>query len=276
MSEKIRLDTAIFERGLTESREKARTSVMAGIVYVNNQKADKPGMQVKPADVIEVRGKALKYVSRGGLKLEKAVKDFDLDLSGKVCADVGSSTGGFTDCMLQNGAAHVYAIDVGHGQLAWSLRNDQRVTVMEDTNIRYVDPYGFDPPVEFCTIDVNHISLRLVLPVVKDMLGSHGELVCLIKPEFEAGRDKVGKNGIVRESAVHEEVLRNTLDFMLGLDFKLLALDFSPIKGQKGNIEYLCYACPGENSDRGIFTDEYIRNVVEMSHMTLDKRGKET
>lgn len=276
MSDKIRLDTAIFERGLTESREKARTSVMAGIVYVNNQKADKPGMQIKSSDVIEVRGKALKYVSRGGLKLEKAVENFKLDLKGMVCADVGSSTGGFTDCMLQNGAAHVYAIDVGHGQLAWSLRNDDRVTVMEDTNIRYVDPDSFDPPVGFCTIDVNHISLKLVLPVVKDMLGSCGELVCLIKPEFEAGRGKVGKNGIVRESSVHEEVLRNILDFMIGLGFKLLALDYSPIKGQKGNIEYLCHACPGENSDRGIFTDEYIRAVVEMSHKTLDKRGMET
>ena len=270
MAEKTRLDAAVFARGLTESREKARTSIMAGIVYVNNQKADKPGMQVKETDVIEVRGKALRYVSRGGLKLEKAIEVFDICLDGMICADIGSSTGGFTDCMLQNGAARVYAIDVGHNQLAWSLRSDPRVTVMEDTNIRYVDPDGFDPRPEFCTIDVNHISVRLVLPVVRKMLPEGGRLMCLIKPQFEAGRENVGKNGIVRDSSVHEDVLRTVLGLMRELGFELLGLDFSPIKGQKGNIEYLSYVRAAGGETGPVIGEPDIRGLVARSHRELD------
>ena len=271
MTEKTRLDVAIFERGLADSREKAKAFIMEGIVYLNGQKSDKPGTQVKPEDKIEIRGKTLKYVSRGGLKLEKAMDSFGLKLDGCVCADIGSSTGGFTDCMLQNGAAHVYAIDVGTNQLAWKLRSDERVTVMEKTNIRYVEPQHIGQPLDFCSIDVSFISLRLVLPVAHTLLSAHGSLVCLIKPQFEAGREKVGKNGVVRDSKVHEEVVNGILDFLVSNGFELRGLDYSPIKGPEGNIEYLAYAAKSDNAaDRGEYDAAFVAALVAGSHDKLD------
>ena len=199
MNNKKRLDAAVFEQGFCDSREKAKTLIMAGVVYVNNQKADKPGTTVKDDDIIEVRSNPLKYVSRGGLKLEKAMKEFTIDLNGKLCADIGASTGGFTDCMLQNGAAKVYAIDVGYGQLAWKLRTDERVINMERTNFRYVTHEIIPDELDFCSVDVSFISLSIIIPVMRELMANNGEAVCLIKPQFEAGKDKVGKKGVVRD-----------------------------------------------------------------------------
>lgn len=238
---KERLDVLLVKRNLAESREKAKALIMSGIVYVNGQKEDKAGTTFEETVPIEVRGSTLKYVSRGGLKLEKAMDRFGVRLDGKICMDVGASTGGFTDCMLQNGAVKVYSVDVGHGQLAWKLRNDERVVCMEKTNVRYVTPEDIADPIGFASIDVSFISLTKVLGPVKALLEDNGQIVCLIKPQFEAGREKVGKKGVVREPAVHLEVIDMVIDYALSIGFEALNLEFSPIKGPEGNIEYLLY-----------------------------------
>ena len=238
---KERLDVLMVQRSLAESREKAKALIMSGIVYVNGQKEDKAGTSFDDTAQIEVRGSTLKYVSRGGLKLEKAMSHFGVELEGKVCMDVGASTGGFTDCMLQNGAVKVYSVDVGHGQLAWKLRNDDRVVCMEKTNIRYVTPEDIGDRIRFASIDVSFISLTKVLGPVKALLTEDGQIVCLIKPQFEAGREKVGKKGVVREKSVHLEVIRMVIQYALSIGFEVLNLEYPPIKGPEGNIEYLLY-----------------------------------
>ena len=250
MKHKERLDVLLVSLGLAESRAKAQATIMAGEVYVNGQKADKSGMEVDITSSIEVRGSACPYVSRGGLKLEKALKNFGVDPTGYVCSDSGASTGGFTDCLLQQGASKVFAIDVGYGQLAWKIRNDPRVVVMERTNIRYVTLEDLGEPLDLSVIDVSFISLGLVLPVVKTLLKPTGQVLCLIKPQFEAGKDKVGKKGVVRDPAVHEEVLQNFISLAKSLDFTIRNLTFSPVKGPEGNIEFLAHLSmqPGEDS----------------------------
>ena len=250
MKHKERLDVLLVSLGLAESRAKAQATIMAGEVYVNGQKADKSGMEVDITANIEVRGSACPYVSRGGLKLEKALKNFGVDPTGYVCSDSGASTGGFTDCLLQQGASKVFAIDVGYGQLAWKIRNDPRVVVMERTNIRYVTPEDLGEMLDLSVIDVSFISLGLVLPVVKTLLKTTGQVLCLIKPQFEAGKDKVGKKGVVRDPAVHEEVLQNFISLAKSLDFTIRNLTFSPVKGPEGNIEFLAHLSmqPGEDS----------------------------
>ena len=269
---KQRLDVLLVEKGLAPSREKAKAIIMAGIVYVDGNKEDKAGTTFPENAVIEVKGKTLPYVSRGGLKLEKAMQKFPITLSGKVCMDVGSSTGGFTDCMLQNGATKVYAIDVGHGQLAWKLRNDERVVCMEKTNIRYVVPEDIDELAAFSSIDVLFISLTKVLLPVKNLLTEDGQVVCLIKPQFEAGREKVGKKGVVRDRAVHEEVIRMVMDYASSIDFYPLALDFSPVKGPEGNIEYLLFLSKNKQDQEIVDASSIdIKAVVTASHDTLDK-----
>ena len=266
---KQRLDVLLVEKGLAPSREKAKAIIMAGIVYVDGNKEDKAGTTFPENAVIEVKGKTLPYVSRGGLKLEKAMQKFPITLSGKVCMDVGSSTGGFTDCMLQNGATKVYAIDVGHGQLAWKLRNDERVVCMEKTNIRYVVPEDIDELAAFSSIDVSFISLTKVLLPVKNLLTEDGQVVCLIKPQFEAGREKVGKKGVVRDKAVHEEVIHKVIDFAVKIGFHILNLEYSPIKGPEGNIEYLVYIRKEAEGSREESVD--VHAVVEAAHGELDK-----
>ncbi len=269
---KQRLDVLLVEKGLAPSREKAKAIIMAGIVYVDGNKEDKAGTTFPENATIEVKGKTLPYVSRGGLKLEKAMQKFPITLSGKVCMDVGSSTGGFTDCMLQNGATKVYAIDVGHGQLAWKLRNDERVVCMEKTNIRYVVPEDIDELAAFSSIDVSFISLTKVLLPVKNLLTEDGQVVCLIKPQFEAGREKVGKKGVVRDRAVHEEVIRMVMDYAASIDFYPLALDFSPVKGPEGNIEYLLFLSKNKKDLEIVDASSIdIKAVVTASHDTLDK-----
>ena len=269
---KQRLDVLLGEKGLAPSREKAKAIIMAGIVYVDGNKEDKAGTTFPVNAVIEIKGKTLPYVSRGGLKLEKAMQKFPITLSGKVCMDVGSSTGGFTDCMLQNGATKVYAIDVGHGQLAWKLRNDERVVCMEKTNIRYVVPEDIDELAAFSSIDVSFISLTKVLLPVKNLLTEDGQVVCLIKPQFEAGREKVGKKGVVRDRAVHEEVIRMVMDYASSIDFYPLALDFSPVKGPEGNIEYLLFLSKNKQDQEIVDASSIdIKAVVTASHDTLDK-----
>lgn len=250
MKHKERLDVLLVSLGLAESRAKAQATIMAGEVYVNGQKADKSGMEVDITANIEVRGSACPYVSRGGLKLEKALRNFGVAPTGYVCSDSGASTGGFTDCLLQQGASKVFAIDVGYGQLAWKIRNDPRVVVMERTNIRYVTPEDLGEPLDLSVIDVSFISLGLVLPVVKTLLKPTGQVLCLIKPQFEAGKDKVGKKGVVRDPAVHEEVLQNFISLAKSLDFTIRNLTFSPVKGPEGNIEFLAHLSmqPGEDS----------------------------
>jgi hemolysin TlyA family protein len=238
---KERLDMLLVQRGLAPSREKAKAIIMSGIVYVNNQKEDKAGTMFDISLSIEVRGQTLKYVSRGGLKLEKAMNNFDMTPKGKICMDVGASTGGFTDCMLQNGAIKVYSVDVGHGQLAWKLRNDEKVICMEKTNIRYVMPDDIMDKIDFVSIDVSFISLTKVLPAVQALLSNEADVVCLIKPQFEAGREKVGKKGVVREVSTHIEVIDYIINFALEQGYTILHLDFSPIKGPEGNIEYLIH-----------------------------------
>ena len=240
---KKRLDVLLTERGLAPSREKAKALIMAGIVYVNNQKEDKAGTSFPEDAVVEVRGQGLRYVSRGGLKLEKAMQAFPIDLKGRYCMDIGASTGGFTDCMLQNGAAGVYAIDVGYGQLDWKLREDPRVVCMEKTNFRYVTPDDLDPErmPDFASVDVSFISLSKILPPAHAILPVGGEMVCLIKPQFEAGREKVGKKGVVRDPQVHVEVIENVLKIAQDAGFEVLGLSWSPIRGPEGNIEYLMY-----------------------------------
>ena len=254
MSGKKRLDILVYEKGLAESREKAKALIMAGIIYADNQKADKPGT-VYPEDVkLELRGNKLRYVSRGGLKLEKAVNSFSLDLKDKITMDIGASTGGFTDCMLQNGAKKVYSVDVGYGQLDWKLRNDERVVNLERTNIRYITPEIVPDKLDFFSVDVCFISLVLVLPAVRPFLKDKAQAVCLIKPQFEAGKGKVGKNGVVRDKQIHIEVIQKIYDFCLNNGFSVLDMDYSPIKGPEGNIEYLLYI---EKSDEPVAVKEF-------------------
>ncbi len=275
-AKKERLDILLVEQGLAPSREKAKALIMSGIVYVDNCKEDKAGTTFDPAKVkIEVRGQTLRYVSRGGLKLEKAMQVFPISLEGKVCMDIGSSTGGFTDCMLQNGASQVYSIDVGYGQLDWKLRNDPRVVCMEKTNFRYLKPEDLSGEMpNFASVDVSFISLSKILPAAMDILLPGSEMVCLIKPQFEAGRDKVGKKGVVRDRKVHEEVVLNVTEMASGLGFELLGLSFSPIRGPEGNIEYLLHIRkPAEGSEQNVMdvTPEVIHDLVEASHGELDK-----
>ncbi|MGE5329669.1 MAG: TlyA family RNA methyltransferase [Deltaproteobacteria bacterium] len=264
---KKRIDILLVEKGHIQSRERAQTEIMAGNVFVNGQRVDKAGERYDEEIEIEVRGKAIPYVSRGGLKLEKALAAFGLDLKGKTCIDVGASTGGFTDCMLKNGAVKVFSIDVGYGQLAWELRQDKRVVCMDRTNIRYVEPRHIGEPVDFCSIDVSFISLTIVLPAVIKLLKDNGEIVCLVKPQFEAGRDKVGKKGVVRDIEVHKEVLYKVLNWANnnGLIFK--GLDHSPIKGPEGNIEYLVYF--SKNAQESGLQAELIEAVTDLSHKEL-------
>ena len=264
---KERLDVLLVKRNLAASREKAKAIIMSGIVYVDGQKEDKAGTTFPEEATIEVRGHTLPYVSRGGLKLEKAIKNFDVSVEGKVCTDVGSSTGGFTDCMLQNGAVKVFAIDVGRGQLDWKLRNDPRVVCMEKTNIRYVTPEDIGEEIDFASVDVSFISLKLVLPVAKTLLADNGEIVALIKPQFEAGREQVGKKGVVKDIKVHYEVIKKILDFARSIDLHVAGLSFSPIKGPEGNIEYLAYLKKAECEDN--ITDEKIQEIVDKSHNLL-------
>ena len=238
---KVRLDQLVFDLGYTESRERAKTTIMSGLVFVNGQRADKPGTPVAPDAKIEVRGEAIPFVSRGGFKLDKALQVFPIDPSGKSCIDCGASTGGFTDVLLQHGAAKVYAVDVGYGQLAWKLRNDPRVVNLERTNLRYVTAEQIPELLELAVMDVSFISIKLVLPAVKALLVPGADLVCLIKPQFEAGRDEVGKKGVVRDSGVRCQVIRGILDFAPQIGLSVMGLDFSPIKGPEGNIEYICH-----------------------------------
>lgn len=238
---KVRLDQLVYELGFTDSRERAKTTVMSGLVFVNGQRADKPGMPVAHDAKIEVHGDALPFVSRGGFKLDKALKVFPVDPSGKVCIDCGASTGGFTDVLLQHGAAKVYAVDVGYGQLAWKLRNDERVINLERTNLRYVTSEQIPELMDLAVMDVSFISIKLVLPAVKALLKPDADLICLIKPQFEAGREEVGKKGVVRDRAVHEHVIHSILDFAPEIGLTVMRLDFSPIKGPEGNIEYICH-----------------------------------
>lgn len=262
-----RLDVYLFNKGLVESREKAKALIMSGIVFVDNQKVDKPGFQVKEGKNVEIRGETLKYVSRGGLKLEKAMENFNLTLDGKICADIGASTGGFTDCMLQNNAVKVYSVDVGYGQLAWKLRTDERVVNLERTNFRYCTKEQIPDELDFASVDVSFISLTKILPVLKSLLKKDGECVCLIKPQFEAGKEKVGKKGVVREASTHLEVVEKIKDFSIGLNLSVLNLEFSPIKGPQGNIEYLIHL---KNDDKGEFKAPITpEKLINQSHIEL-------
>lgn len=266
---KIRLDVLLADKGITESRERAKALIMAGQVFIDNQKCDKAGMMVDENTVPEVRGEKLKYVSRGGLKLEKAMKVFPITLEGKTAMDIGASTGGFTDCMLQNGAKKVFAVDVGYGQFAWKLRGDERVVNMERTNIRYVTKDDIGCELDFASIDVSFISLRLVLPVAYELLKSGGEAAALIKPQFEAGRGQVGKKGVVKDINVHYSVVAEVLRFAESIHFGVMGLSYSPVKGPEGNIEYLAYL-KKDAEGAGIGDDE-IRSVVDESHRMLLK-----
>ena len=271
---KTRLDVLLTERGLAPSRERAKALVMAGIVYAGGVKIEKAGDMVASDAVIEVRGEDIPYVSRGGLKLQKAITAHNLDLTGAVCADIGASTGGFTDCMLQHGARRVYAVDVGYGQLAWKLRTDERVVNLERTNIRYVTEEQIPEPLDFGSIDVSFISLTLVLPVLYRLLRDGGEGVCLVKPQFEAGKGKVGKKGVVREPEIHLEVLKKIFAFCGEIGFCVKGIHFSPIKGPEGNIEYLFYF--KKSPEPSAFTDSDLAALVEASHQALDRTdGKE-
>ena len=295
---KERLDIILVNQGHAQSREKAKAIIMAGNVYVNGQKEDKAGTMFDVSKItLEVRGSQLKYVSRGGLKLEKAMDSWDISLQDAVCMDIGASTGGFTDCMLQNGAVKVYAVDVGHGQLAWKLRNDERVICMEKTNFRYMVPEDIADTLDFASVDVSFISLTKILIPARNLLKDGGQMVCLIKPQFEAGRDKVGKKGVVRERSVHEEVIRKVLDYADSIGFDILHLEFSPIKGPEGNIEYLMHIQKNPLKAREVMVlsekeaediletimaeragitytaawDDQIREIVEKAHGQLDK-----
>lgn len=265
---KKRLDVLLTELNPELTRTKAQTMIMSGIVYVNDQKETKAGSMFPEDAVIEVRGETLKYVSRGGLKLEKAMECFPVNPSGKICMDIGSSTGGFTDCMLQNGAVKVYSVDVGKGLLHYKLRNDPRVVVMEKTNIRYLKPEEVPEKINFASVDVSFISLTLILPAALELLDEHKEMVMLIKPQFEAGREKVGKKGVVRDPAVHEEVIEKIYDFADSQGLKIMGLDFSPVKGPEGNIEYLIYVNADGNDS---VSKDIISEVVKAAHDKLDK-----
>ena len=262
---KVRLDQLVFDLGYTESRERAKTTIMSGLVFVNGQRADKPGTPVAPDAKIEVRGEAIPFVSRGGFKLDKALQVFPIDPSGKSCIDCGASTGGFTDVLLQHGAAKVYAVDVGYGQLAWKLRNDPRVVNLERTNLRYVTAEQIPELLELAVMDVSFISIKLVLPAVKALLTPGADLVCLIKPQFEAGREEVGKKGVVRDSGVHCQVIRSILDFAPQIGLSVMGLDYSPIKGPEGNIEYICHMKNG--CYEGVSID--VEALVNASHEAL-------
>ena len=265
MSNKTRLDVLLTERGLLDSRQKAQATIMSGIVFVNGQRVDKVGTAVANDAQIEIRGATLQYVSRGGLKLEKAMQTFPLDLHDKICADIGASTGGFTDCMLQNGAKKVYAVDVGYGQLDWKLRNDARVVCMERTNARYLTHEEIPDELDFASIDVSFISLKLIFPALYGLLRQGGEIACLIKPQFEAGREKVGKKGVVRDPAVHLEVLEHFLIHAKENHFTVLGITYSPIRGPEGNIEYLGFLRKSEEPSAMID----LNDIVEASHSTL-------
>ncbi len=264
---KKRLDVILFERGFFDSREKAKIAIMEGTVFVDNQKSDKPGTSYDEECKIEVRNNKLKYVSRGGLKLEKALDVFHIDLEGTVSMDVGASTGGFTDCMLQNGCKKVYSVDVGYGQLDWKLRNDSRVVNLERTNIRYIDESLIKDEIDFFSVDVSFISLKIVLPVIRRIIKDGAMGVCLIKPQFEAGREKVGKKGVVRDKEVHKEVVNSICEFCVNNGFAVLSIDYSPVKGPEGNIEYLMLVKKSDNA----YIDEPVDvdNVVECSHEEL-------
>ena len=266
MKNKKRLDVLLVERGFAETRTKAQAIIMSGLVYVAGQKADKPGMSFDENCELEVRGATCPYVSRGGLKLEKALRDFGVNPTGYVCSDSGASTGGFTDCLLQQGASKVFAIDVGYGQLDWKIRSDPRVVVMERTNVRYVTPEQLGEPLDLSVVDVSFISLRIVLPVIKTFLKENaGQVLCLIKPQFEAGKDKVGKKGVVREPSVHKEVLDDFVALTKEIGFKILGLTFSPVKGPEGNIEFLAHLTLADVE--GIEPDT--ADVVSQAHETL-------
>ena len=261
---KTRLDQLVFERGFADSRERAKTTVMSGLVFVNGQRADKPGMPVSPDAQIEVRGEAIPFVSRGGFKLDKALKVFPVDPAGKACIDCGASTGGFTDVLLQHGAAKVYAVDVGYGQLAWKLRVDERVVNLERTNLRYVTSEQIPEALDLAVMDVSFISIRLVLPAVKQLLKDGADLICLIKPQFEAGREEVGKKGVVRDEAVHREVVQGILDFAPTIGLSVKGLDYSPIKGPEGNIEYICHMVNRALEDAAIDVAALVARSHEM------------
>ena len=265
MKHKERLDVLLTQKGLCDSRSRAQALIMSGEVYVNGLKCDKAGTPVEVEAQIEIRGNACPYVSRGGLKLEKALRDFGVDPAGFVCSDSGASTGGFTDCLLQKGAKKVFAIDVGYGQLAWSIRTDERVVCMERTNIRYVKPEDLGEPLDLSVVDVSFISLRIVLPAIKSLLKPTGQIVCLIKPQFEAGKDKVGKKGVVRDAAVHEEVLNSFLSLAAELGLTVRNLTFSPVKGPEGNIEFLGYL---SMLPQGAMTPD-VKAIVAAAHETL-------
>ncbi|MBP3915108.1 MULTISPECIES: TlyA family RNA methyltransferase [unclassified Clostridium] len=267
-SKKERLDILLVEKGICESREKAKTNIMAGLIFVDGQRVDKAGEKVKVDADIVFKGEKLKYVSRGGLKLEKAMNTFGIDLTNKVCMDIGASTGGFTDCMLQNNASKVFAVDVGYGQFAWKLRTDERVVCMEKTNIRYVTPEDIGVALDFASIDVSFISLRTIMPAVKALLGDKGEVVALIKPQFEAGRDKVGKKGVVRDKEVHLEVINTIINFLIENELNVLGLSYSPIKGPEGNREYLVYFTKDKERE-GSFELSQIEDIVNESHSQL-------
>ncbi|MDD5952666.1 MAG: TlyA family RNA methyltransferase [Oscillospiraceae bacterium] len=272
MAEKKRLDCLVYEQGYAESREKAKALIMAGIVYVDNQKSDKAGTMVPVNAKLEVRGAALRYVSRGGLKLEKAMETFPITLRDQVCMDIGASTGGFTDCMLQNGARKVYAVDVGYGQLDWKLRTDDRVVNLERTNIRYLTEEQVPEKINFASVDVSFISLCLVLPVARRFLSDKGQMVCLIKPQFEAGKGKVGKKGVVREPEIHVEVIEKIRQFVLEHGFSILGLTYSPVKGPEGNIEYLIYLEKSDVPEELAALE--IPALVEESHTVLSGGGR--
>ncbi len=269
--EKKRLDNLLLDKGLFPSREKAKSSIMAGLVFVDGQRVDKAGTLIDENALIELKGNLLPYVSRGGLKLEKAIKAFSLDLTGKVMMDVGASTGGFTDCALQNGAVRVYCIDVGYGQLAWSLRQDPRVTNFERTNIRYLEPEKILEKIDVVTIDVSFISLTKVLPKVYELLKTDGEVVALIKPQFEAGKGKVGKKGVVKDPKVHEEVITQVIENARGLGFVVVDLSYSPIRGPEGNIEYLSYLLKTDQTKDQELQEFNISELVKMAHQEFGK-----
>lgn len=269
------MDILLVRQGLAESREKAKAVIMSGCVYVNDQKEDKAGAMFDETKVqLEVKGNTLKYVSRGGLKLEKAMQQFDIVLEGKTCMDIGASTGGFTDCMLQNGAVKVYSVDVGHGQLAWKLRNDERVVCMEKTNFRYMTPQDVPEALDFASVDVSFISLTKILPPAYQLLKDSAQMVCLIKPQFEAGREKVGKKGVVRDPQVHQQVIEMVVDFAAKTGFDILNLEYSPIRGPEGNIEYLLHLKKDStHADNHLNQQEYqqlITETVDNAHKTLD------
>lgn len=272
---KERLDLLLVQKGMAPSREKAKAMIMEGNVFVNHQREDKAGSMIKEDSLIEIHGNTLKYVSRGGLKLEKAMTNFQISLEDKICMDIGASTGGFTDCMLQNGAKKVYAVDVGYGQFAWKLRCDERVVCMEKTNIRYVTPSDIEDTIDFASVDVSFISLTKVLEPAKALLSESGEMVCLIKPQFEAGRDKVGKKGVVRDKQVHKEVILKIMDFAEGIGFEIRNLEYSPIKGPEGNIEYLLYLKKNikKNGEGNMGDAVDVAMTVDRAHSILEQKA---